>query len=86
MAIVRGVDLRRCTLQTAAPFRQFILAMLHTKTRTLAEHLKECEVPGCVSLTDISCVVCGWWAHRGCCNLTRGAAYVCVICEAVYSV
>ena len=88
MAIVRGMDLTRISAHHATAFRRYILAILHTKTRTLTEHLKECEVPGCVSAgkTDISCVVCGRWAHRECCNITRGTAYVCIICEAVYGV
>ena len=47
MAIVRGMDLTRISAHHAAAFRRYILAILHTKTRTLAEHLKECNITRC---------------------------------------
>ena len=75
MAIVRGMDLTRISAHHAAVFRRYILALLHTKTRTVS-----------AGKADISCVVCGRWAHRECCNITRGTAYVCIICEAVCGV
>ena len=81
-------DLKEATSSVKLPATFQPPTTVHTKTRTLTEHLKECEVQGCVSAgkTDISCVVCGRWAHRECCNITRGTAYVCIICEAVCGV
>ena len=89
MAIARGEDILKCSPNHPASFRQYIKAVLYTRTYSATDHLIDCNVPGCTNQgtkTNICCVVCGRWAHRGCAYVERTLvhSYVCVICEAQY--